>query len=279
MKNLGLMIRLTVKEVIRSTTYGFLVLFSLISTASANVFLNLSLQEQDKFFKDISLASITLFSLIFASLLGASQIHSDFETKTIYHIFTNPIRKWTYVLGRFMGLSLLIGFAMALMTFVFYLTLGFQSLKPLLSDFDAALSFTDMLHTFGKTILANLPLTKVFTAIYLQSLMICVVSMTLSSLFSVPMAITGSMIIFFAGHMSHFVTQMAFAINQILGYLISLALLWVPNFENFNIADTATLGHAVSVGYLGWLVIYSGLSILFFLTIAYQCILNKTADL
>lgn len=279
MKTLGLLIRLTLKEVIRSTPYGFLVIFAIISTASAGLFLAFSLQEQEKFFKDISLASITLFSIILAALLGASQIHTDFETKTIYNFFTNPVRKWTYIAGRFLGISILIALGIGLMGSLFYLNLGFQNVKIFLSDIESNFSLSKVFLILYQSFASNLEFIKVFIAIFLQSLIVCALATTLSGLFSVPMALTGSIVLFVIGHLTHFITQIAFHFHSIIGYFLWVLLLWIPNFENFNIADAVSLGHSISLKYLIGLIVYSCLCILFFLAITYKKILIKTRDL
>ncbi len=279
MKTLGLLIRLTLKEVIRSYTYGFLVIFAIISTASASLFLTFSLQEQEKFFNDISLASITLFSIILAALLGASQIHTDFETKTIYNIFTNPVRKWVYITGRFLGIAILIALGIGLMGSLFYLNLGFQNIKAFLSHTESNFSLSKVFSILYQSFTSHQGFIKVFIAIFLQSLIICALSTTLSSLFSVPMALTGSIALFIIGHLTHFITEIAFHFHPVIGYFLWIFLLWIPNFENFNIADAVSLGHSISLGYLGWLMVYSCLSILFFLAITYKKVLTKTRDL
>ncbi len=279
MRTLGLLIRLTLKEVIRSYTYGFLVIFAIISTASSSLFLAFSLQEQEKFFKDISLACITLFSVILAALLGASQIHTDFETKTIYNIFTNPVRKWAYIVGRFLGIAILIGLGLGLMAGVFYLNLGFQNIKIFLFDTETTFSLSKFFSILYRSFVSNLEFIKVFISIFLQSLIICALSTALSSLFSVPMALTGSIVLFIVGHLTHFITQIAFHLHPVIGYFLWILLLWIPNFENFNVADAVSLGHLISLEYLGWLMIYSCLSVLFFLAVTYKNILIKTRDL
>ena len=49
-------------------------------------------------------ASVSLFCMIGAIVLGASLLYKDLERKTIYPILARPIRRWELVVGKHLGL-------------------------------------------------------------------------------------------------------------------------------------------------------------------------------
>lgn len=51
----------------------------------------------------LSTATLSLFSLIGAVVLGASLLYKDYERKTIFPILARPIRRWELVVGKHLG--------------------------------------------------------------------------------------------------------------------------------------------------------------------------------
>lgn len=51
----------------------------------------------------LTTATLSLFSLIGAIVLGASLLYKDYERKTIFPILARPIRRWELVIGKHLG--------------------------------------------------------------------------------------------------------------------------------------------------------------------------------
>jgi len=66
----------------------------------------LSLTEQRRVVMDVGLASISLFSVIVAVFLGSSLLYKEIEKKTLYVILPKPIRRSTFLLGKYLGITL-----------------------------------------------------------------------------------------------------------------------------------------------------------------------------
>lgn len=57
----------------------------------------------------LTCASISLFSVLSAIVLGASLLYKDLERKTIFPILARPIRRWELVVGKHLGLVATVG--------------------------------------------------------------------------------------------------------------------------------------------------------------------------
>lgn len=75
----------------------------------------LSLYQQRRVVLDIGLASISLFSVVVAIFLGSSLLYKEIERKTLYVILPKPIRRWEFLLGKYVGIVVTAGVFIAIM--------------------------------------------------------------------------------------------------------------------------------------------------------------------
>jgi len=271
--------KLTVRETVRSRTYGFIVILALVSFACIHLFSDFTSQEQEKFLKDAGLAMITFCSLIVGVFLGTSPIQSDIENKNIYTYLTNPSALLHYLLGRFLGSALLIGLTILIMGIVFYLYLIVQRLNIFIEQSHVELRFLDIIKdSIQKGFFSNLNLFKVFITIFLQGTIICSISFLFSSLLTSSLAIACSILIFLLSHFTNFLIQTSFLYNAFWGHVLQVLFIGLPNFENFNIADAIVLGQGISFQYIGWLTIYSVFLWVIYLSLSHKFISVRSSN-
>lgn len=76
---------------------------------------------------DLGAASVSLYGLIAAVVIGATSLFREIELKTVFPILARPIRRWEYLLGKFLGTWL------TLAVFIFANTGVLQSAVAVLS--------------------------------------------------------------------------------------------------------------------------------------------------
>lgn len=80
---------------------------------------------------DLGAASISLFSIAVAIIIGATSLHRELEQKTIFPILARPIARAEYLVGKYMGTLLTIGvFIMADTALVLHLAAGLAGRSP-----------------------------------------------------------------------------------------------------------------------------------------------------
>ncbi len=98
----------TFKEALRQRLLVLLIVFSVIL-----IFISLFLEpfaigESPKILRDIGLAVATMFGVFVVIIIGSTLVHKDIEKKTIYTVITKPVRRSEILIGKFLGLFLLI---------------------------------------------------------------------------------------------------------------------------------------------------------------------------
>jgi ABC-type transport system involved in multi-copper enzyme maturation permease subunit len=84
---------------------------------------------------DLGAASISIFSVVVAIVIGATSLHRELEQKTLFPILARPIRRGEYLVGKYLGTLLTIAvFIMANAGLVLFLSagLGGRSVNALL---------------------------------------------------------------------------------------------------------------------------------------------------
>src|SRR5512134_888873 len=60
-------------------------------------------QSQMRVVSDLGAASISLYSIVVAIVLGATSLYRELELKTIFPILARPVRRSEYLVGKYLG--------------------------------------------------------------------------------------------------------------------------------------------------------------------------------
>lgn len=87
-----------------------------------------TLKNAPRVVSDLGAASISIFSVAVAVIIGATSLHRELEQKTLFPILARPIRRSEYLVGKYLGMLLTIGvFVMADAALVLFLSAGLAS--------------------------------------------------------------------------------------------------------------------------------------------------------
>jgi Cu-processing system permease protein len=93
--------------------YGILVLV-LGSNLLAIVLGQMSIHEEQRVARDIGLAGISLFGSLTAIFLGVFLLYTEVQRRTIHAIVSKPIERWEFVLGKYLGMAIVLTILVAL---------------------------------------------------------------------------------------------------------------------------------------------------------------------
>jgi hypothetical protein len=62
-----------------------------------------ALQDTLRVVSDLGAASVSLYGLIVAVVIGATSLFREIELKTVFPILARPIQRWEYLVGKFLG--------------------------------------------------------------------------------------------------------------------------------------------------------------------------------
>lgn len=93
----------TYREAVRAR-----VLFGLAALALATALYSIAigeftLKDAPRVVSDLGAASISLYAILVAIVIGGTSLYRELEQKTIYPILVRPIHRWEYLVGKYLG--------------------------------------------------------------------------------------------------------------------------------------------------------------------------------
>ena len=128
----------TVTQLLRMKILFFLLAFCALVVAAGFAFPVLNPEQQLKLLKDVSFGALQVFSLVIAIVATALLLPRDLEDRTLYTILSKPVPRHEYLLGKLLGVLLLIGAGLLLMDLAFSAVLWLRE-KLLLAQIIQAL--------------------------------------------------------------------------------------------------------------------------------------------
>ena len=98
----------TFKEVIRDRILYALIVFAILLIGFSLALGQLSFAEQARISTDFGLGAIHLCAVVLAVFIGSNLVYKEIEKKTILTILVRPISRVQFILGKSLGLTLLI---------------------------------------------------------------------------------------------------------------------------------------------------------------------------
>lgn len=100
--------RVVYKESLRNRVILALIAMSILIIFLSVFISPIALGETERIIKDIGLSSISFFSMLIVLLAGTRLVYQEIEKKTIYLIVTKPVSRAQLIMGKYMGLLMII---------------------------------------------------------------------------------------------------------------------------------------------------------------------------
>ncbi len=97
---------ITFKEAKRDRILYLLFFFAAVAILASRVLAILTVGDRVKIIKDVGLASIQVFGVLMAVLIGTSLVYKEIDKKTIFTLLSKPLHRAEFILGKFLGLVL-----------------------------------------------------------------------------------------------------------------------------------------------------------------------------
>jgi Cu-processing system permease protein len=93
----------TYREAVRARLLLGLFAIALATCGYSLIVASLSLHNELRVIADLGAASISLYGVVVAIVLGSTSLHRELEYKTIFPILSRPLRRWEYIVGKYLG--------------------------------------------------------------------------------------------------------------------------------------------------------------------------------
>ena len=84
--------------------------------------------EGERVTRDVGLAGISLFGSLTAIFLGVFLLYTEVQRRTIHSIVSKPIERWEFVLGKYVGMALVLTVLVAVFAVAMVLMLAWQGI-------------------------------------------------------------------------------------------------------------------------------------------------------
>ena len=120
LRSVGAIAQNTFREAIRDRVLYLLLAFAVTLIVVSRLVALLTVGDEGKIIKDVGLSAISVFGMLAAVFVGTSLVFKEIERRTVYTLLANPVRRWHFVCGKFLGLLAVLAANLALMSLVLF---------------------------------------------------------------------------------------------------------------------------------------------------------------
>ena len=225
------------REAVRDRVLYNLVLFVLLLTAAAIFIGELSGGQERKVIVDLGLSAMLLFGTFIAIFVGVGLVYKEIEKRTIYAIFSKPVGRGEFLLGKYLGLCLTllvnvvvmgIGVSLALM----YVSRGWDPLV--------------------------LVIWPAVFLLYLELMIITAIALLFSSFSSPALSALLTFFVFIIGHFSSDLKGLATSLGSTSARWLFASLYYLlPNLSNYSFITPAAHGQAPAAAFVAMTTVYA----------------------
>ena len=225
------------REAVRDRVLYNLVLFVLILTAASIFIGELSGGQERKVIVDLGLSAMLLFGVFIAIFVGVGLVYKEIERRTIYAVFSKPVGRGEFLVGKYLGLCLTllvnvlvmgVGVSLALL----YVSRGWDPLIP----------------TIWPAVLL----------IYLELTLLTAIALLFSSFSSPALSALLTFMVFIIGHFSADLKSLATSLGSNGAKFLFTGLYYLlPNLANYSFITPAAHGRAPSAGFIFATALYA----------------------
>ncbi|OQX55233.1 MAG: hypothetical protein B5M54_03060 [Candidatus Aminicenantes bacterium 4484_214] len=201
----------TFREAIRDRILYLLIFFAAIGIIFSRFLALLTVGDRVKIIKDVGLASISLFGMLIAILIGTGLVYKEIDKKTIFTLMAKPIHRYQFLLGKYLGLLLTLLVIIILMSLIFLFLI------------------------FGHTLTIEWNLLVAILFIFLELGVLTAVAILFSCFTTPILSSLYSLAFYLIGHLSWGMETIIKKTKPGLGRtLLRILYIILPDLENFN---------------------------------------------
>src|SRR5260221_1616316 len=109
----------TFREAVRDRVLYNLIAFALLISGAAILVGEISIDIERLVVVNLGLTAVSLFGVVIAIFIGIGLVSKEIDKRTLYTVLSRPVRRWEFIVGKFLGL------AGTLVVNTFFMALGF----------------------------------------------------------------------------------------------------------------------------------------------------------
>ncbi|MFM7470923.1 MAG: ABC transporter permease [Nodosilinea sp. LVE1205-7] len=210
-------------EILRDRLLYLVALFTLLMVAAAVLLPPIAAGTEHKIFLDLGLAAIHWLSGLVALLVGSGLINREVDKRTILVVLTKPVSRAEWVVGKHLGLAMVLVLLVGALGLVLLLLLILQGITFALSSLLWAIGFTA-----------------------LEAILLAAIALFFGSFTSSLLAMLMGLAVYLMGHLSqHLVNLARLSQDPGLTRISNFLYLVLPDLERLNLRNLAVYGPEV----------------------------------
>lgn len=223
------------REAVRDRILYNLIVFVLLITASAIFLGELTAGQESRVIVNLGLSSILIFGTFISIFVGVSLVWKEIEKRTVYSIFSKPVGRGEFIVGKFLGLGLTLLVNVAVMGIGVTLAL---------------------LYVRGGQFIGPVWISVVL--IFLELTVVTAVAIMFSSFSTPALSALLTFFVFVIGHFSSSLRDLAQGLNSNVSKMIFEGIYYVlPNLSHFSFITETSNGMIAPATMIGTAVIYA----------------------
>jgi len=217
----------TFREAVRDRVLYNLVAFAILMAGAAILVGQISINMERLVVINLGLASVSLFGVVIAIFIGIGLVSKEIEKRTLYTVLSRPVRRWEFIVGKFLGLT---G------------TLVVNSVCMAAGVY-AALIYVSDHHQLLK------PDAYVLVAVYfivLQFVMVTSLALLFSSFSSPLLSAVFAFALFLIGGFSEDLRGFAAMSRGLARWIVTGVAYLIPNFSALNVISSVAHGDPIA---------------------------------
>ena len=242
----------------RLKIFYVLLLFALLLIGSSVFMAQMTFQQEFQVLKDIALGAMSLFTSLLAVLATARLLPQEVEDRTAYTVLAKAVSRFEYLLGKLLGVLLLLAVSLVAMSALFLVVLILRE-QSVLNETARQMSAAPPEQTaealrFVRASAFNPNLFSGIAVIYAKGCLLAALTLFVSTFATSTIFTTIVMaFVYFIGHLQPIAREYWLQTNSASwftkAFLAVVALLF-PDLQSFNLIDDVVAGNAVPAALL-----------------------------
>jgi ABC-type transport system involved in multi-copper enzyme maturation permease subunit len=225
------------REAVRDRVLYNLVLFVLLITGAAIFIGELSGGQERKITVDLGLSAMLLFGAFISIFVGVGLVFKEIERRTIYAIFSKPVGRGEFLIGKYLGLCL------TLLVNIVVMGLGVS---------------LALIYVSGGWDPLALRIWPAVLLIYFELTILTAVALLFSSFSSPALSALLTFFVFIIGHFSADLKNLASSMGGASArWLFSVLYYLLPNLSNYSFITPVAHGQVPQAGQLVLTILYA----------------------
>jgi ABC-type transport system involved in multi-copper enzyme maturation permease subunit len=224
------------REAVRDRVLYNLVLFVLLLTAASIFIGELSGGQERKVIVDLGLSAMLLFGVFIAIFVGVGLVYKEIERRTIYAVFSKPVGRGEFLVGKYLGLCL------TLLVNVVVMGVGVSLALVYVSG-----GWDPLILTIWPAVLL----------IYIELMLITATALLFSSFSSPALSALLTFFVFVIGHFSADLKNLATSVGGSARWLFTGLYYLLPNLANYSYITPAAHGVPPAAGFVFMTALYA----------------------